>query len=61
MEDPPVSECGDFYNPDVLNHVPFVKNVMLVSIEHPAIVNNVDKALATLGGCGEISKVACRR
>ncbi|XP_033731936.1 general transcription factor 3C polypeptide 5-like [Pecten maximus] len=56
MAEPPGSTDEVWSDGESLTNVPFVKDVKLVSVEHPAIVNNVDKALATLGGCKELSK-----
>ncbi|XP_021356704.1 general transcription factor 3C polypeptide 5-like isoform X2 [Mizuhopecten yessoensis] len=60
MAEPPGSKDPvtdtEWSDGEALTKVPFVKDVKLVSVEHPAIVNDVDKALATLGGCEELSK-----
>ncbi|XP_060083359.1 general transcription factor 3C polypeptide 5-like [Ylistrum balloti] len=60
MAEPPGSKDTGWSDGEALTNVSFVKDVKLVSIEHPAIVNDVDKALSTLGGCKELSKTFCQ-
>jgi Tau95 Triple barrel domain len=48
--------------PDEEGHAPFLKlkDVQITSLEHPCIIQNVDRGIASLGGSSTLDEVPSR-